>query len=1248
MTSPLRRRGAAVLVAVATSFLLTGPVAQGTAANAHPAPSAPSGGATTVTLLTGDVVTVTALAGGKSAVEVTRPRDAVGGYRTESVGKHIFVLPDEALPFLAAGTVDRRLFDVTTLLESGYDDAHSGGIPLIVAGAPKTRTLIPSTAAVRSLPSIDATAIKADKAGARSVWQHLTGSLANPKLRSAGYTKIWLDGKAKASMVESNAQIGTPAAWSAGLDGHGVKVAVLDTGVDQNHPDLAGRISQAVSFVPGEDAGDRNGHGTHTASTIGGSGAASGGAEKGVAPKSDLLVGKVLSDEGFGQDSWIIDGMEWAADQGAKVISMSLGSTEASDGTDPMAAAVNEITERTGALFVIAAGNTGTEAGIGSPGAADSALTIGAVDADDALTWFSSKGPRYKDYSLKPDLTAPGNEILAAKAGGNAESGWYESMSGTSMATPHVAGVAAILAQQHPDWKWAQLKDALMSTSKKLDGLTAYQVGAGRVDVQNVITEKITATGSAYFGFFGWAQDRSTPVTKTITYANAGDSAVTLHLAGALAVAGGPYDVAGGAGGPGPRTNPEVLGLSAQTVTVPAHGTATVDATADPSLGAAGTRYLGEVVATDATGAVHARTQVGFYIEDERYTLDIKVLDRSGKPLGGFLELQKFGPGSPWLEMVDETTGTATLRLRGGVYSALMLADVAGIDPDALGAAVLGDPEIVLDRDRSIVLDGRKAVQATATVPGGQRTEDQVLRTDWYRWDGTNEPVLERWQVSPHYDSMFVLPTKKVTRGEFEVTTRWRKTAPLLAVRNGNRDIAVFGQGGSQLYSGKGKVDGVLVGNGTPADYAGKQLKGKVAIAKRSDDIAAPQRAQAAADAGAVLLLVINDEPGRLLEWVGGDDDYSRIPVASMTARDGAALIASARNGKIQITADGTPNSPFLYDLLDPHTDQVPGKLAYKPRTDQLARVEMVFHGDATGPGSDFRYDLRSNVPFGVGYRFRNTLPGTRTDWVSAVSKTEWHEVTTIEAVLPFHDPVVEERSGLITYRGGQRVSTDWFSPVVRPRLGLGAWQPVRYAGYMAVNITPWTDGGAGHAGFLTTDQEQLRLRIRKGDTVLEDTTWQAGYADTDPEKATYTIDLEAARDPSIWKLSPKTHTTWVFQSQAPAQEFGDDLLPLVQLDYDVETNLAGAAWPGLQVIGVKASHMPGVVGAGKIGQTTVAVSFDDGKTWKNVPFIGGKALFFTPPGATFVSLRATAKDSAGNSVSQEVIRAYALRSIHS
>lgn len=142
----------------------------------------------------------------------------------------------------------------------------------------------------------------------------------------------------------------------------------------------------------------------------------------------------MLSDDGYGQDSWVLAGMEWAAvDQHAKIISMSLGSGTPSDGTDPLSEAVDRLSAETGALFVVAADDSGAANSIGGPGAADTALTVGAVDSTDDVAWFSSQGPRVGDGGLKPEITAPGVDVLAARSQYAPEGeGSYQTLCGTS------------------------------------------------------------------------------------------------------------------------------------------------------------------------------------------------------------------------------------------------------------------------------------------------------------------------------------------------------------------------------------------------------------------------------------------------------------------------------------------------------------------------------------------------------------------------------------------------------------------------------------------------------------------------------------------------------------------------------------------------------------------------------------------------------------------------------------------------
>ncbi|MEV6495673.1 S8 family serine peptidase, partial [Actinoplanes sp. NPDC051633] len=358
-------------------------------------------------------------------------------------------------------------------------------------------------------------------------------------------------------------QIGAPAAWQQGLDGTGVTVALLDSGIDATHPDFAGKLAAVQNFTTAGSADDTVGHGTHVASIIAGSGAKSGGRYRGVAPGAKLAIGKVCETD-FCDESAILAGMQWAAPI-APVVNLSLGGGDA-PGLDPVEQAVEDLTAAHDTLFVIAAGNAGGTATVGSPGSADSALAVGAVDDEDQLADFSSRGPRVGDDAIKPDITAPGVDIVAARAangfiGTPVEEG-YTSLSGTSMATPHVAGAAAIVAQQHPGWSARQRKTLLMGAAKPTEGVDPFGQGAGRVDVARVIRQAVSVDeGSVSFGRQPWPHDDDVPVTKTVTYRNGGAAAITLSLA-----------LTGGAG---------AFTVAASSLTVPAGGTATTTVTAD-------------------------------------------------------------------------------------------------------------------------------------------------------------------------------------------------------------------------------------------------------------------------------------------------------------------------------------------------------------------------------------------------------------------------------------------------------------------------------------------------------------------------------------------------------------------------------------------------------------------------------------------------------------------------------------------
>ncbi|MFJ3206615.1 S8 family serine peptidase [Streptomyces flaveolus] len=1196
------RRGATLLSAgLVIGLLPVGPAA----AQAAPEGTRTQAATRTVTLVTGDRVTVTDLGGGRRTVTVERPAGAAGAVRTQNANGAISVVPDEALPYLRAGRLDERLFDVDELLRQGLADGESGELPLIVTYEKNARTVTPRGAErTRALPSVRGAAVEADKG--RTFWRAFTGQ--------AGIDGVWLDGRVTAAMAESNAQIGTPEAWQAGLTGKGVTVAVLDSGVDAGHPDLAGRIAQSRSFIAGEEVADRHGHGTHVTSTVGGSGAASDGKEKGVAPGATLAVGKVLNDQGSGSESEIIAGMEWAArDVDADIVSMSLGSTEASDGTDPMAQAVNTLSRETGALFVIAAGNTGAPSSIGSPGAADAALTVGAVDSADQAAWFTSAGPRYGDNALKPDLSAPGVGILAARSRLSEGTGDYTSMDGTSMATPHIAGVAALLAEKHPDWTGAQLKDALMSTSKQLDA-SAYRLGAGRVSVPDAVAARITATGSADLGFYSWPYDGNKPVTRTVTYTNSSDAPVELSLS----VQGAPDGVAA---------------LADTTLTVPAHGTASTTVTGDGAKAPVG-NTSGQIVAS-AGGTPVAHTAFGLVKEEERYTLTVHVKDRAGGASAADLAVQRLAAGVDTVPAHVGDSGTLELRLAPGTYSLTSFLDVRGSHgADSLGLGFLAAPEVVLDRDREITLDGRKLREVRADV--GRRTETRQLLMEFDR-SANGSDLFGAVQVPLTYDSVFAAPTGKVTQGGFEYRTVWRLGKPMLEAKGIGEAVV---QPGGTLVEGRTGLPLVDVGAGP---FTG--VKGKAVLARLTEGTEPAALAQAAQEAGAQALFVTDDAPGRLMAWWGTDDNADRpLPIATVNAADAARLRAA---GRVDMT--GTRNTPYVYDLSEGHPGAVPDRdLTYEPGKRDLAAVHTKYHAAQPVSGGEFRYSITDTFPIGIGFKERIDYPAERTEYVSAGRGQLWHE--SVEAA----DGALEERSGLVRYEGGSRPELDWFKPVWHPWLGTGlGWGQQRAGNRLQFNAPGWGDSGPDHTGFGDVWSEgsgmtQTTAVYLDGELVDDGPSSAAYVWDAPADEHTYKLVTDTALDADRWKLGTKGHAEWTFRSAATPEDRWT-FLPLINLSFDVDTDLAGEVRGGRKLsVGIGAEYVAGAPDTGTIGGGTLQVSYDDGKTWKSVRLTGKGASWHgtldVPRGAEHVSLRASARDDRGGSVTQEIVRAVGVR----
>ncbi|UCC89170.1 MAG: S8 family serine peptidase [Anaerolineales bacterium] len=313
---------------------------------------------------------------------------------------------------------------------------------------------------------------------------------------------IWPDLPVHTCLDVSTPRIQAPSVWKAGLRGEGIKIGIVDTGIDPHHTDFEGRLMAMTNLVAttqglaGGDATDDNGHGTHVASIAAGTGAASGGKYQGVAPAASLYVAKVLDANGGGTMSGVMAGVEWAVDQGVHVINLSLGSTGPCDGTDALSTLCDQAVQQHGTVICVAAGNAGpSDSTVGSPGCARWVITIGAVDDADKVTDFSSRGPT-SDGRVKPDLVFPGAGIVAAQANGTALGSvvapGYVELSGTSMATPHATGSVALLLQAQPGLTPNQIRWTLLTTALGL-GESLNVQGSGRGNVyaayQKILSE---------------------------------------------------------------------------------------------------------------------------------------------------------------------------------------------------------------------------------------------------------------------------------------------------------------------------------------------------------------------------------------------------------------------------------------------------------------------------------------------------------------------------------------------------------------------------------------------------------------------------------------------------------------------------------------------------------------------------------------------------------------------------------------
>ena len=395
------------------------------------------------------------------------------------------------------------------------------------------------------------------------VWLDREIELLSPPITTSSSTLDYGDSKIRADEL-----------WNIGYEGDNITIAILDTGIDKTHPMLDDlddnsstndpKVIAEKSFTGEGKTSDGHGHGTHVAGIAAGTRQILFGENiTGVAPKALLVNGKVFTDGGQSYWSWVISGIEWAVDQDVDIISLSLGGFQ-DDGTgrDPASMAVTNAVSA-GIVVTVAAGNSGSgEASITRPAIADGAIAVAASDSSDNIVSFSSRGPT-GNGRIGIDVAAPGYDIWSSVPFSRYSLG-YASKSGTSMATPHAAGAAALLLQANPNITPREVERALKNGANDL-GYDLYEQGAGRLDVKSAYDQIKMGILVDDEWFAGVVYPGSYTKTFTIKNNNTTDVTVTISKSNMATT----QDANAG----------DWITLSTTSLTVPAGSTATFDAT---------------------------------------------------------------------------------------------------------------------------------------------------------------------------------------------------------------------------------------------------------------------------------------------------------------------------------------------------------------------------------------------------------------------------------------------------------------------------------------------------------------------------------------------------------------------------------------------------------------------------------------------------------------------------------------------
>ncbi|HEY6739512.1 MAG TPA: S8 family serine peptidase, partial [Actinopolymorphaceae bacterium] len=814
----------------------------------------------------------------------------------------------------------------------------------------------------------------------------------------------------------------------------------------------------------------------------------------------------------------------------------------------------------------------------------------------------------------------------------------YTSMGGTSMAAPHVAGAAAILAERHPDWTAQQLKAALAASATPRSGTPTSAQGTGLIDVESALRLPVVPDrATVSFGDLTWSDGPPESVSRDVTYTNVSQRAVTLRLSADVRTPN--------------RVRPD-LTVTPSTLRIAPGETAKATVRLDLA-DTEGGSYSGILTARGAGATV--RTGIGFASGGKLHEVTVSGIDRSGNPARPVSGVQLWNTETGDVDAIAfDDNGQRTLHVPTGKYALMvfiMTPDEGGWDQSV---ALLGKPELTIDRSMTLKFDARDTVPMTIRTPKDSEIDSYIYA--WHRKVG-DRTALSGWSKDGATEELYVQPFSRVRSGTFDVAIRWDLAQPVLTLHTTGPDGFRVGnpdpRGFAERYEGTEDIPLVDGGDGSVEELERAGAADKIALVRVRFDGGMPdgltEQLRAAERVGVKVLLLYRDEPGW---WSAGEE--TSVPVYLLEKPEAQPLLDRLADGPVTVRTHGVAQPTYRYDLVFTE-DAVREPVRYDVDARSLAAVTTTYKKHDPGRELSHR-ESRSAYLDGVDIGFPSTRPVfaplTRTDYVNtrtAEGPVTWGE----DAYADLWNWAGREYSLPRRYRSGQRVDQEWWPAISRPAVldaegneedGI----PVaRFDDAIRAAIPQFVSGDGDIYGW-GQSYDRTTMTLRRNGKSLGQFDWSVGQWPVPPAPADYELDLTVERSDRAWAAtSTRTHTVWSFRS---GHVSGRAVLPLLQAEYRLDSDTSNHVASGGPVrLSLVPDYQPGARGPGRI-RTTVEVSYDGGATWTAAPVearprgVVDVRVPAAPAGAEAADLRVTLKDRAGNAMVQTIDKAWLLK----